>query len=147
MRSILLGLFLLFGGVTWAHDVIQMPSANVIDVYDGDTFKVQLPGMLDVFGQNLSIRIKGIDAPEIRSSCSTTILRTIEKQKAILARQYLLNKIEVAKWVELRDLERDKYFRLLATVYIDGVLFSEEAISAGHAVAYDGGSRSSWCEG
>lgn len=79
MRSILLGLFLLFGGVTWAHDVIQMPSANVIDVYDGDTFKVQLPGMLDVFGQNLSIRIKGIDAPEIRSNCSTVALRTIEK--------------------------------------------------------------------
>ncbi len=54
MRSLLIRVVflcaLLLPSPLWATDMIRMPSANVLEVYDGDTFKVQLPGMLDVFG-------------------------------------------------------------------------------------------------
>lgn len=149
MRSlfvqVLLVCALLLPSPLWAADVIRFPPANVVDVYDGDTFKVQLPGLLDVFGRNLSVRIKGIDAPELRSSCTSALEKDIEKYKAGQSRQYLIDKLNAAKWVELHELERDKYFRLLATVYIDGEHFGEASIRDGHAIAYDGGTKTSWC--
>ncbi|MFP6854958.1 MAG: GYF domain-containing protein, partial [Opitutales bacterium] len=39
---------------------------DVVSVYDGDTFKVDLEGVHPLFGDNVSIRINGIVTPEIR---------------------------------------------------------------------------------
>jgi len=122
-----------------------MPSANVVEVYDGDTFKVQLPGMLEVFGRDLSVRINGIDTPEIRSSCSTDVLRAAERHKGGLAKDFLLGAIKGGQKVELHNLARDKYFRLLADVYIDDINIGTTMIERGHAVAYDGGAKYDWC--
>jgi len=150
MRPVFLALLILVIAGTFsrpivAADIIRFPPANVVEVYDGDTFKVQLPGMLDVFGKSLPVRIKGIDAPEIRSTCTSQMEKDIEKYKAGLSRQYLIDKLNKAQWVELRDLDRDKYFRLLANVYIDGENFTDVSIRDGHAIAYDGGTKVSWC--
>jgi len=48
--------------------------------------------------------------------------------------------------IELRNIERGKYFRLVADVYLDGVLLSNELTAAGLARNYDGGRRSPWCQ-
>ena len=41
---------------------------QVVEVYDGDTFKIDLQGVHPLFGDKLSIRVKGIDTPEIRGT-------------------------------------------------------------------------------
>jgi tRNA G10 N-methylase Trm11 len=38
----------------------------------------------------------------------------------------------------------NKYFRILADVYVDGVNLADELIQHGHAKSYDGGTKSSW---
>ncbi len=149
MRSLLIRVVflcaLLLPSPLWATDMIRMPSANVVEVYDGDTFKVQLPGMLEVFGHELPVRINGIDTPEIRSSCSTDVLRAAERHKAGLAKDFLLGALRGGQKIELHNLARDKYFRLLADVYIDDINVGTAMVERGHAVAYDGGTKYDWC--
>lgn len=49
--------------------------------------------------------------------------------------------------IELKNVERGKYFRMLADVYVDGELLSEDIIYKQLAVEYYGESRSGtdWC--
>ena len=43
-------------------------------------------------------------------------------------------------------MQRGKYFRILADVYIDGKNLADDLIKAGHARSYDGGKRLGWCK-
>ena len=46
---------------------ILTPEA-LVSVYDGDTFKVDLKGIHPLFGDDVSIRLHGVDTPEIRAA-------------------------------------------------------------------------------
>ena len=48
--------------------------------------------------------------------------------------------------IELKDMQRGKYFRILANVYVDGKSLGKPLINTGHARAYDGGKRDGWCD-
>lgn len=141
----------LWVGMVWA--VVQKPPepkftltpSNIERVYDGDTFYINLPDLPDVFGKRLGVRIVGIDTPEMRSKCKTQEQKAHEKKLAMDAKDSLTSKLQNAKVIELTNLQRDKYFRLLAKVKVDGNDVSEELIDEGYAVAYDGGTKSGWC--
>lgn len=124
---------------------IKLLSDDVTSVYDGDTLTVQVPYIPDVFGKDLSIRIVGIDTPEIRSTCETKEQREKEKALAIQARDVVIEMVRVGHRVTLANLDRDKYFRLLATVTVDGVSVGDELIARGMALPYDGGTKVGWC--
>ena len=49
-------------------DIFILTSNQVVDVYDGDTFKIVLPSMHPLFGDDLSIRLFGVDTPEMRGT-------------------------------------------------------------------------------
>jgi endonuclease YncB( thermonuclease family) len=49
-------------------DIFTLTPDQIVEVYDGDTFKVDLPGMHALFGDNLSIRLLGIDTPEMKGT-------------------------------------------------------------------------------
>lgn len=112
---------------------------EVRSIYDADTFKVHIPEWPDIVGKSISIRIRGVDAPELRGKCQ------IEKDAARLAKQFTVEKLRTAKVIELKDIQRGKYFRLLSDVYVDGVSLGQQLVSAGHARVYDGGKRKGWC--
>ena len=105
-------------------------------VVDGDTIKVNIPGVHHIFGDNIGIRINNIDAPEIRGKCDQ------EKELALKARERVRELLNGAQ-VNLKGCSRGKYFRLVCDVNgIDDVLCSE-----GLAVPYHGGRKSKdWCE-
>ena len=42
---------------------------EVITVYDGDTFRVNIDEFPPIIGENIAIRILGIDTPEIKGNC------------------------------------------------------------------------------
>lgn len=109
--------------------------------YDGDTITVDLPRIHPLLGQAISIRINGIDAPEIKGRCDRET-RLAEEAKAVVTAL-----LSGSKRIVLVDVGRDKYFRIDATVTADGVDVGAELVRRGLAVKYDGGTKTHrWCE-
>lgn len=115
--------------------------SKVISIYDGDTFKVNIEGYPAIVGEKMSVRVNGIDTPEIKGKCAQ------EKELAHKAKQIVVELMKKAKVVELRNMQRDKYFRIVSDVYIDGKNLSSLLIEKNFAVTYDGGTKTkNWCE-
>ena len=49
--------------------------------------------------------------------------------------------LEAAERINLKNMERGKFFRIVADVYVDGENFAEALIDSGMAVKYDGGKK------
>ena len=113
---------------------------KIISVYDGDTFRADIRGLPDIIGKNIAIRILGIDTPEIKGKCEE------EKIVAIKARDFARKALFNAKIITLKNLKRDKYFRLLADVYFDDTDLADALLVNNLAVKYSGKKKSSWCK-
>lgn len=81
---------------------------------DGDTFACDIDEHSAIAGKNISIRLRGINTPELRSG------NPEERKSANLEKQRLSDLLTNALVIELRNIDRDKYFRIDADVYIDG---------------------------
>jgi len=111
---------------------------KVVSVYDGDTFKVDIKGWPDIIGKSIGIRIYGIDTPEIRGT------RGVVKDLAMLAKAFTDSELVLASKVELRNIRRGKYFRIIADVYVDGKDLAKLLLDNGFAKPYYGGKRPKW---
>ena len=107
--------------------------SEVSSIYDGDTFTVNIEDWPQVAGDRISVRIWGIDTPEMRGKCEQ------EKQLARKAKQHTVTMLRGANTIELVNLRRDKYFRLLSEVSVDGKDLGYSLIQNGLARPYDGG--------
>ena len=112
--------------------------AKVVSVYDGDTITVAARISRRSQPFLFKVRLAGIDAPELRGSKSAE-----EKQAAVAARDYLRDLLQ-DKCVDLKNVETEKYGRLLATVKLRGKDVSRLLLDRGHAVQYDGGTKPSF---
>lgn len=108
---------------------------EVVKVRDGDTFVINISNIPDVFGSEIAVRIRGIDTPEKNDS------RENIKKIALEAKNELERLLLSAKNIELYDLGRDKYFRLLASVKADGIDVGQYLIRKGLAKKYNGGKK------
>ena len=114
--------------------------SKVNSVYDGDTFRVDINSLPPIVGKNIPIRVNGVDTPEIRGKCQ------YEKNLALEARDFVRDKLSNAKEIKLTNLQRGKYFRVVANVLVDGVSLEQELLDNKLAYRYDGGKKLSWCE-
>lgn len=117
----------------------QVTSASVTRVYDGDTFYIDVPDWPDIVGKNMPVRIYGIDCPEIKSD------NIEEKICAEKAKYYVIG--ELAKShnkITICNLRRDKYFRILCDVSINGENLGQKLLDAKLARKYDGGHKEPW---
>lgn len=87
--------------------------SRLLRVIDGDTFRCDIDEHSAIAGKNISIRLRGINTPELRSKDSE------ERKSANLEKQRLSDLLNSARVIELRNIDRDKYFRIDADVYID----------------------------
>ncbi len=108
-------------------------------IYDGDTFYVDIDEWPRIIGKNMPVRVKGIDAPEIDGKCDKEIF--LARKATARLEKILLN----AKTIELRRIERGKYFRILAEVYVDGQNVADLMLKSGFVRPYRGGKRKPWC--
>ena len=108
---------------------------KVIKVYDGDTITVAayLPES-NKRVYKFSIRLRGIDSPELRGSSAT------EKKHAIVARDALSKRI-LDQYVNIKNVSTEKYGRLLADVYFEETNMNDWMVSNNYAVEYDGGTK------
>ena len=110
---------------------------ELASVYDGDTIRVYLACNYRVFCKAIPIRVRGVDCPEIRGGSAET------KELAKQAKAFTKNFLKGGK-ILLRNCGRDKYFRLLCDVKVNGQSLGEELIKAGHAIPYDGGTKTNF---
>jgi len=116
---------------------------NVIYVknYDADTITFNIPGWPDIIGEKMSVRVRGIDSPEIRGKCEQ------EKLLAREAKQFVQEVMEKGWYIELHEISKGKYFRIVAEVVVDGLYLSNLLILKKLAVRYNGGTKmKDWCE-
>jgi endonuclease YncB( thermonuclease family) len=110
-------------------------SGRVIKCYDADTITIASKLPYDASPlYRLSVRLNGIDAPEIKSKCAE------EKEVAKEARDFLSNLV-LNKEVRLENVESEKYGRILANVYLGDVHLNELLLKERYAVKYDGGTK------
>ena len=120
-------------------DIFTLSPEQIVEVYDGDTFKVDLPSQHPLFGDDISVRVLGIDTPELKGSSDEI------KALAYKAKNRTQELLSDAKTIELKNPQRDKYFRVLAEVWIDGESLGEKLKSEELAKEYDGeGARPEW---
>jgi endonuclease YncB( thermonuclease family) len=111
-------------------------------VLDGDTFEVTLQGVHPLFGDRARVRLLGVNAGETRGArCAA------ERQAGIEAKAILESRLGTARRVDLLDVSRDNFGRLLARVVAGEVDMGELLVSEGAAVRWDGrGDRPvPWC--
>ena len=111
----------------------------LVRIYDGDTFFAHVKGHAPIDHKPVGIRIRGIDTPEMRSK-STRVKNKAKKAKAIAVKE-----LKKARTIHLYNVNtKDKYGRLLATVFCDRRDLSKILIEAKLAKPYDGGKKSKW---
>ncbi|MBB4122532.1 thermonuclease family protein [Martelella radicis] len=123
--------------VARAEDIYAGPvRAEIVRIIDGDTIVVEArpwPGQI----VETSVRIRGVDTPELRSSCEA------ERQAASIAKDYVVSLLREGETVQLRQIAGDKYFgRVVADVGLpDDRDLSSLLLEGGFAVSYDGGRK------
>jgi len=120
-------------------DIFTFTPEEVVSIYDGDTFKIDLAGVHPLFGDDVSVRLSGVDTPEIRGSEDR--VKVLAEKARSLTEKTLMG----GERIELKNPQRGKYFRIVAEVYVDGKSLADLLVKAGLAKAYDGeGTRPVW---
>ena len=108
---------------------------KVIKVYDGDTITIasKMPWDSSPFFR-FSVRLNGIDCPEIRT-------KNVNEKKCAKMAKEMLSKNILHKIVTLKNVELEKYGRILADVYIQDTNVTDCLIKNHLAVEYHGGKK------
>ena len=118
------------GGQIYGH--LQ---ARLLRVVDGDTIVVDIPGYPDIVGREISVRLAGCDTPELRDK------RAEIRRMAVQAREMVRAVLAGCRVLELRNVRRGKYFRIVADISVDGEDLAQMLIRAGLGKPYDGGHK------
>ena len=113
----------------------ELVYGKVIKVYDGDSITVASKSQLT--GDKIyryPVRLRGIDAPEIRSKYSKEIELAHMSKQALHALIY-------DKIVRLDNVKTEKYGRLLADVYLDDLHINKWLLENNYAIPYDGNAK------
>jgi micrococcal nuclease len=102
--------------------------AYVRKVYDGDTIRADIDLGFGVELKNQSIRLTGINTPEIRGE---------EREEGLKSRDALRSRI-ANKWVRIKTTQdkKGKYGRWLGEVWIDDVCINNWLLKEGLAKVY-----------
>jgi endonuclease YncB( thermonuclease family) len=124
--------------IDWKDTIPFVPPINqgyVIKVYDGDTITIasKLPYPESPL-YRFSVRLNGIDCPEMKGKDNN------EKQCAQIAKNEVIELV-LNKEIHLKNIQTEKYGRILADVYINNLHVNQHLIEKRLAVKYDGGTK------
>jgi micrococcal nuclease len=107
-------------------------------ITDGDTFHVTIPGWPEIIGDNISVRVRGIDTPEKHDPDPKV------RELANRGRIFVVHQVRSGAKVELKNMGRDKYFRIDADVYVGEQSLAQLLLDNYLAKPYDGGAKPVW---
>ena len=105
--------------------------ARVVDVYDGDTCRVDIDLGFNTFLRREKIRLSGINAPELRGK---------EREAGLKSRDYLRELIlDKDIYLETEKDRKGKYGRYLGTIWVKDennryINVNEKLVQEGYAV-------------
>jgi micrococcal nuclease len=110
--------------------------------YDGDTVTLDLDCDIDYFCKKRSIRIYGIDTPEIRTK------NKCEKKQGKKAKEFVKDRLSNATEIIAHDCLHGKYYREVCEIIYDGHNLGEELMAVGLAYPYYGKTKQkiNWCK-
>jgi micrococcal nuclease len=122
---------------TWANTKPYVPRVSqglVIKVYDGDTITIaaKIPG--DDTSYRFSVRLNGIDCPEIKGKNDD------EKELAQKGKK-AMSDLVMGEVVQLEGVKLEKFGRLLATVMYNGHDLNQWMLDQHFALPYGGGTK------
>ena len=124
-----------------SHDAKTFRCVQYVRNYDADTITVNIPNIHPLLGHKANIRVFGIDTPEIRTKdpCEKKLAK--EGKKVV---EYMLKR---AKMINLLNVQKGKYFRIIADVEIDGQNLTKFLISERYGYPYLGKTKKKvdWC--
>lgn len=125
-----------------SHTETSFQCVKVVEIYDGDTIFIDLPDQHPLFGKRMGVRIVGIDTPELKTKDAC------EKKRGQEAKAVLADLLGKAKRVDIVNVEKDKFFRILGTVLADGHSVSNDLIQRRLAYPYHGERKikRNWCK-
>ncbi len=124
------------------HEKNAFRCVQFIKNYDADTITVEIPNIHPLLGHLAKIRVAHIDTPELRTK------NKCEKELAKKARDFVRKKLLLAKRIDLINITKGKYFRIVSDVIIDGENLGDILMNKGFAYSYEGGKKKKldWCE-
>ncbi|MCY4523412.1 MAG: thermonuclease family protein [Halobacteriovoraceae bacterium] len=131
-----------FSEESCTHDDKTFRCVKYLRNYDGDTITFDIKEVHPLLGKKISIRVSGVDTPEIKTK------NKCEKKKAKKAKRAVASVLSKAKKIDLENIERGKYFRIVADVKFDGKSLSKYLLDQGLGYPYNGGRKTkvNWCE-
>lgn len=143
IASIAACVLVLFGHRTTREGAnFYMTPGDIVKTVDGDTVRVAMNWLAPPLGPLVSVRIDGVDTPELsRPKCDE------EREAAEAARNFVADAITDSARVYLRECKRGKYAgRMVCSISLDGIDLASLLVEAGHARFYSGDEpRASWC--
>jgi micrococcal nuclease len=123
------------------HDRENFRCVEYLRNYDGDTITFSISDLHPLLGEEITVRVMGVDTAEKATH------DLCEKEVAKIAQAYVQKKLEKAHRIDLVDVSRGKYFRIIADVIYDGHSLAIELLRKKFGEQYDGGTkpRIDWC--
>jgi micrococcal nuclease len=124
------------------HDKTTFRCVRYVRNYDADTITFNIKDVHPLIGENISVRVAGIDTPEVKTK------NDCEKETARIAKKLIESILKQAQRIDLENVQRDKYFRILADVIADGRSLKDILLKNQLAYEYDGGTKQvvNWCK-
>jgi micrococcal nuclease len=117
--AILAALGMLLSGLSTVAQT-SLPKMIVVSVGDGDTLRVR-----NQQGQTITVRLGCIDAPELK-----------QNPWGQQSKSRLQQLLPVGQSVQVRSIERDKYKRLVAEIFVNNRSVNMTMVQEGQAVVY-----------
>lgn len=123
------------------HNATTFKCVKYIRNYDADTITFDIPKVHPLIGNHISVRVRHIDTPEMTGKLPC------EKDKARVAKNLIENLLKNSKRIDLENVDKDKYFRILADVVVDGKPLKDVLLKNNLAYAYEGKAKQklNWC--
>ena len=124
------------------HDNKNFRCVKYIKNHDGDTITFHIPNVHPIIGKKIKVRLSNVDTAEIDAK------NPCEKNKALEAKNKVEALLKAAKRIDLENVKRGRYFRIVADVKIDDRSLAEELIKSNLAYYYKGKKKQkiNWCK-
>lgn len=123
------------------HDATNFRCVRYERNHDGDTVQFSIPDVHPLLGNKITVRVLGLDTAEIKGHAPC------ERDAARTAQRLVENILTNAKVINIEDVSRDKYFRVLGRIVADGQSLTDILIKNKLAYAYFGKTKEKidWC--
>ncbi len=113
--------------------------AILINIYDAQTFLMDLPEYPSIIGEKITVVMGGIETPKLKGKCDK------ESRLAVKAKKFTEKALKAAELIDLTNIKRGKYFKIIADIMINDEDFAGRLLEKGYAVKIKNNSHN-WCK-